>query len=207
VRVKVCGITRVDDARLAADLGAWAIGFIFWPKSPRFVEPARARAIVDALPAYVLPVGVFVNQPAGEVEEVGRLVRLGAVQLHGDESAAYAAAMTRRVIKAMSPDRALGGEPERDWGMTTLLLDATEGDRRGGTGRTIDWDIAAAVARRRPVVLAGGLGPANIAEAIRTVRPAAVDVSSGLERVPGEKDPALMEALFKAVAGVHEEVR
>ena len=207
MRVKVCGITRVDDARLAADLGAWAIGFIFWPKSPRFVEPARARAIVDALPAYVLPVGVFVNQPAGEVEEVGRLVRLGAVQLHGDESAAYAAAMTRRVIKAMSPDRALGGEPERDWGMTTLLLDATEGDRRGGTGRTIDWDIAAAVARRRPVVLAGGLGPANIAEAIRTVRPAAVDVSSGLERVPGEKDPALMEALFKAVAGVHEEVR
>jgi len=207
VRVKICGITRVEDARLAADLGAWAVGFIFWPGSPRFVEPARARTIADALPAYVLPVGVFVNQPASEVEEVGRLVRLGAVQLHGDESAAYAAAMTRRVIRAVSPDRALRDESEQEWGATTLLLDATEGERRGGTGRTIDWEAAAVVASRRPVVLAGGLGPANIAEAIRTVRPAAVDVSSGVERAPGEKDAALMEALFHAVAGVHEEVR
>jgi phosphoribosylanthranilate isomerase len=207
VRVKICGITRAEDARLAADLGAWAVGFIFWPGSPRFVEPARARTIADALPAYVLPVGVFVNQPASEVEEVGRLVRLGAVQLHGDESAAYAAAMTRRVIRAVSPDRALRDESEQEWGATTLLLDATEGERRGGTGRTIDWEAAAVVASRRPVVLAGGLGPANIAEAIRTVRPAAVDVSSGVERAPGEKDAALMEALFRAVAGAYEEVR
>ena len=207
MRVKICGITRAEDARLAADLGAWAVGFIFWPGSPRFVEPARARTIADALPAYVLPVGVFVNQPASEVEEVGRLVRLGAVQLHGDESAAYAAAMTRRVIRAVSPDRALRDESEQEWGATTLLLDATEGERRGGTGRTIDWEAAAVVASRRPVVLAGGLGPANIAEAIRTVRPAAVDVSSGVERAPGEKDAALMEALFRAVAGAYEEVR
>ena len=207
MRVKICGITRAEDARLAADLGAWAVGFVFWPGSPRFVEPARARTIADALPAYVLPVGVFVNQPASEVEEVGRLVRLGAVQLHGDESAAYAAAMTRRVIRAVSPDRALRDESEQEWGATTLLLDATEGERRGGTGRTIDWEAAAVVASRRPVVLAGGLGPANIAEAIRTVRPAAVDVSSGVERAPGEKDAALMEALFRAVAGAYEEVR
>jgi phosphoribosylanthranilate isomerase len=207
VRVKICGITRVEDARLAVELGAWAVGFIFWPKSPRFIAPPRARAIVDALPAYVLPVGVFVNQPVEEVEEIGRIARLGAVQLHGDESAEYAAAITRRVIKAMTPEQAVPLDRDAGWDATTLLLDAADGERRGGTGRTADWRTAAVIARRRPVVLAGGLGPGNVADAIRAVRPAAVDVSSGLEHAPGEKDPALMEALFRAVAGAGEEER
>ena len=199
MRVKICGITRADDARLAADLGAWAVGFIFWPKSPRFIEASRARAIVDRLPAYVTPVGVFVDQDVEEIEGIAREVRLGAVQLHGDETPAGARLLTRRVIKALSVERAMTQAAD-DWADATVLLDATDGERRGGTGTAIDWTRAAVVARQRPVLLAGGLRPANVGEAIRAVRPAAIDVSSGVERAPGEKDPALMEALFRAVA-------
>jgi phosphoribosylanthranilate isomerase len=204
VRVKICGITRAEDAKRAADLGAWAVGFVFWPRSPRFIEPSRARAIVDQLPAYVMPVGVFVDQPMEDVEEIARVVRLGAVQLHGDESVAYARPLTRRVIKALGLPQALADGILQGWGDATVLLDATDAERRGGTGRPIDWRQAAEVARRRPVVLAGGLRPDNVAEAVRVVRPAAIDVSSGVERAPGEKDPRLMQALFAAVSSVGE---
>ena len=204
MRVKICGITRSEDAKVAADLGAWAVGFVFWPRSPRFIEPSRARAIVDQLPAYVMPVGVFVDQPMEDVEEIARVVRLGAVQLHGDESVAYARRLTRRVIKALGLPQALADGILQDWRDATVLLDATDAERRGGTGRPIDWRQAAEVAGRRPVVLAGGLRPDNVAEAVRVVRPAAIDVSSGVERAPGEKDPRLMQALFAAVSSVGE---
>jgi phosphoribosylanthranilate isomerase len=204
VRVKICGITSAEDARLAADLGAWAIGFVFWPASPRFVDPSRARDIVERLPAVVTPIGVFVDQPAEHVEEVSRLVRLGAVQLHGRESTAYAQSLSRRVIKALGVDEATEASTLAAWGGTTILLDAVDGARRGGTGRTIDWPAAARIARERPIVLAGGLRPDNVAEAVRLVKPAAIDVSSGVERSPGRKDPALMEALFAALAGAQE---
>jgi phosphoribosylanthranilate isomerase len=203
VRVKICGITRAADAQLAAELGAWAVGFIFWPESRRYIEPARARDIVEGLPAYVLPVGVFVDQPVEHVEEVSREVRLGAVQLHGDESVTYARSLTRRVIKALDVQGAMAADAA--WGSTTVLLDAIDPATRGGTGRRIDWQLAAQIARKRPVVLSGGLQPDNVAEAIRIVRPAAIDVSSGVERAPGEKDPARMRALFAAV-NAHEEV-
>jgi phosphoribosylanthranilate isomerase len=204
VRVKICGITSIDDARLAVELGAWAIGFVFWPSSPRFIEPSLAREIVERLPAVVTAVGVFVNQPAEHVEDVSSRVRLGAVQLHGDESPRYAHSLSRRVIKAFAVDEAVDPSSLGAWGDTTILLDASDSERRGGTGRTIDWQAAAHIARARPIVLAGGMRPDNVAEAVRTVRPAAVDVSSGVERSPGRKDAALMEALFAALAGAQE---
>ena len=199
-RIKICGITRAEDAHLAADLGAWAVGFIFWPGSRRSIEPQRARDIVQGLPPFVVPVGVFVNQPAAEVEETATFVRLGAVQLHGEEQPAMARALSHRVIKAVPLDaegHALGLD---DWPDTLVLLDAHDTVRRGGTGRRIDWNAAAAVARTRPIVLAGGLRAENVGEAVATVRPAAIDISSGVEAAPGLKDHTRMRALFAAIA-------
>jgi phosphoribosylanthranilate isomerase len=202
--VKICGITRLDDADAAVDAGARALGFVFWPASPRFIDPHRARAIVAALPPFVTAVGVFVNQPIGYVNGVAALARLGAVQLHGEETPAYAAHIVRPAVKAI----AVGGPTGRSaveacvdaWpARVTILLDVHDPDRRGGTGRTIDWTRAAGVASRRPVLLAGGLTPDNVAAAIAHVRPFGIDISSGVERSPGIKDHGRLRALFEAL--------
>jgi phosphoribosylanthranilate isomerase len=195
--VKVCGITRPEDANEAVRCGAGALGFVFWPNSPRFVDPYRARAIVASLPPFIATVGVFVNQPAEYINGVASLVGLSAVQLHGDETPAFAAQIRRPVIKAI----ALGGEGVLDgWAdRVTLLLDANDPEKRGGTGRTIDWTRAATLAAARRVILAGGLTPENVVEAIRTVRPFGIDVSSGVEATPGVKDHERLRTLFKAL--------
>jgi phosphoribosylanthranilate isomerase len=194
--VKICGITLAEDAEAAVKAGAAAIGFVFWPGSPRFIDPYRARAIAATLPPFVTTVGVFVNQPIEYVTGVASLVRLGAVQLHGDETIEYAAALSRPVVKALSPgDGQAAAWPDR----TMLLLDVHDPVRRGGTGRTIDWTAAARVAAQRRVLLAGGLTPENVAEAVLRVRPFGIDVSSGVERAPGVKDHQRLRALFEAV--------
>ena len=199
--VKICGITRIEDAGAAVDLGASAIGFVFWPKSPRYVDPYRAKKIVASMPPFATAVGLFVNQPAEHISGVASLVRLGAVQLHGDETPAQAAAVGRPIVRALAIESAV-----RDldaWPTNvTILLDAHDPERRGGTGRTIDWDAAAAIARRRRVVLAGGLNPDNIAEAVARVRPFGVDVSSGVESAPGIKDVGRLRALFENLNGL-----
>lgn len=201
-RVKICGITRLEDAQLAETLGAWAVGFVFWPDSPRFIEPDAAAPIVNALSPLVVPVGVFVDQPIEVVNDVARSLRLGAVQLHGSESSEYLRGVAARTIKAMSLD-ACTRECLHDLDPTCLvLLDASDPARRGGTGQTIDWDRAARIAAERPTVLAGGITPDNIVSAVTRVRPAAVDVSSGVERAPGIKDPDRLRALFQALDGV-----
>jgi phosphoribosylanthranilate isomerase len=197
VFIKICGITNLEDARAAVERGATAVGFVFWPGSPRFVEPGEAREIVAGLPPSVATVGVFVNQSAEYVDEVAGRVGLRAVQLHGDESQAFAAAMSRPVIKAVN----FGGASDlRGWKEDiTLLVDAPDPVRRGGTGTKADWDAAAGLARMRRVILAGGLTPENVAEAIARVRPYGIDVSSGVERSPGLKDHGRLAALFEAV--------
>ena len=200
--VKICGITRPADASAAVEAGANALGFVFWPNSPRFVDPYAARAIVGKLPPFVVPVGVFVNQPVEYVRGVAALVGLGAVQLHGDEDPAYLAGIRYAVIKAVS----VGDRPDQldQWSpRTMLLLDVRDPVARGGTGRTIDWTAAASIAKRRRTLLAGGLTPDNVAEAIALVQPYGIDVSSGVERSPGVKDPARIRALFEAVNGHH----
>ncbi|HKB12158.1 MAG TPA: phosphoribosylanthranilate isomerase [Vicinamibacterales bacterium] len=197
--VKICGVTRAADALAAVEAGANAIGFVFWPESPRFIDPFRARAIAARLPPFVTPVGLFVNQPAAYIKGVASLVRLGAVQLHGDETPSFAASIAAPVIKAV-PIGAADAWPLE----TTLLLDAHDPIKRGGTGRTIDWSAAAAIARRRRVLLAGGLTPENIAEAIARVRPFGVDVSSGVEQAPGIKDHQRIRALFEAIHGTSD---
>jgi phosphoribosylanthranilate isomerase len=202
VIVKICGIRSIEDAAAAVEAGASALGFVFWKGSPRFIDPYRARAITRTLPPFVVPVGVFVDQPAGYVNDVASLARLGAVQLHGGEDLAYAARIGRPVIKAVRLDRraeidAVAGWPS--WAMP--LMDAHDPVARGGTGRTIDWDEAARIAARRPSLLAGGLTPENVAEAVARVRPFGIDISSGVERSPGVKDPARIRALFEALHG------
>jgi phosphoribosylanthranilate isomerase len=202
--VKICGITRAEDAMAAVDAGAHALGFVFWPNSPRFIEPARARAIVAELPPFVTPVGVFVNQPAEHVFGVAATVGLGAVQLHGDERPADAARLARPIIKAI-PVGAGDDVNLEEWpARVMLLLDVHDPVKRGGTGRTIDWSAAASIAARRRSILAGGLTPENVGEAIRAVRPFGIDVSSGIESSPGVKDHVLMKALFAAIARARE---
>jgi len=192
----------MEDAEAAVEAGAGALGFVFWPKSPRFIAPHRARAIVSSLPPFVVPVGLFVNQPAAHVRGVAALVRLGAVQLHGDEDVLYAAGMDWPVIKAVSIERGDDADRIDIWPRrTTLLLDAHDPVSRGGTGRTIDWSAAARIAGRRRTLLAGGLTPDNVAEAVARVQPFGIDVSSGVERAPGVKDHARIRALFEALNG------
>ena len=194
--VKICGITRLEDAEAAVAAGAGAIGFIFWPGSPRFIDPHRARRIAAALPPFVTAVGVFVNQPIAHVNAVASLARLGAVQLHGDESPEYAAAVSVPVLKAVAVERA----DVRAWPTRVrLLLDVHDPVARGGTGRTIDWTAAAGIAAQRPIVLAGGLTPDNVCDAVARVRPFGIDVSSGVERAPGIKDHQRLRALFEAI--------
>ena len=195
--VKICGITRLEDAEAAVALGAGAIGFVFWSQSPRAVDPERARSIAAALPPFVTTLGVFVNQAPAFVNDVAARVGLGAVQLHGDEPIDLLEQIERPVVKAF----AMAGNEDADAWPTRvrLLIDVHDLDQRGGTGRTVDWGRAAAIAARRPVLLAGGLNAANVVDAIRTVRPFGIDVSSGVESSPGVKDHARMRALFEAV--------
>lgn len=204
--VKICGITTPHDARTAVAAGASAIGLVFWPSSPRAVDPVRAREIIAAVPAPVSVVGVFVNQVA-EAAALAQDLGLSAVQFHGDETAGDCLSMPVRVIKSVSVRdesavEAAVGLPDS----VTVLLDAHDPLRRGGTGKAIDWTIAREIARRRLTILSGGLTPDNVVEAIASVRPWAIDVSSGVEQAPGRKDPARMHALFAAI-GQGAEVR
>ena len=169
-RVKICGVTRAEDAGLAAAAGADAIGFVFWPKSPRAVTVAQASAIWTT-GALVARVGVFVNESPATVREIVREARLTAIQ------------------------------------RVTLLVDAKDDEKRGGTGRPANWMLAADLARLRPIILAGGLNPANVAGAIEQVQPWAVDVSSGVEAGPGIKRPERLSALFQALRDAAQEAR
>jgi phosphoribosylanthranilate isomerase len=193
--VKICGITRQQDAAAAIDHGASAIGFIFWPSSPRFIDPYRARKIAKALPPFVSTVGVFVNQPIEYINGVASLVPLSVVQLHGDEIPEFASHLSRPVLKAVTRR-----EIAREWPTPAMLLvDVHDPVKRGGTGRVVDWSMAASLARERHVVLAGGLRPDNVAEAVAAVQPWGIDVSSGVEESPGIKDERRIAALFAAI--------
>jgi phosphoribosylanthranilate isomerase len=187
VFIKVCGITRVSDARHAVEQGATALGFVLWPKSPRAITVDRAAEIIAALPSHVVSVGVFVNESIDSIRVAAERAHLTAVQLHGDEPPAYAEALVWPVIRAVTVGEIdLAADA---WSAdTALLVDNIDPVRRGGTGSAVDWTRAAGIAKTRRVVLAGGLTPENVATAIRTVHPFGVDVSSGVESAPGVKD-------------------
>jgi phosphoribosylanthranilate isomerase len=201
-RVKICGITNWDDARLSVDLGASALGFNFYPASPRAISPADAWNIIRRLPPFVEAVGVFVDWPALVVEAMARALHLGAVQLHGSESPKVVGALGRkhRVIKAVQVGRGFRlASLSKYRRADALLLDGFARGLRGGTGRTVDWELARAARQYGRIILAGGLTPENVAEAIRIAEPFAVDIASGVEARPGRKNPARLRAFFRAV--------
>jgi phosphoribosylanthranilate isomerase len=200
-RIKVCGITCLDDALQAVDLGVDALGFVFWPGSPRCVSLRQAAQIAAALPPFVATVGVFVNQPLDRVAAMASGVGLSAVQLHGDEAPGTWGRVPGRCIKAIGVGPGFDAAAVASWPPEVWpLLDAHDPARRGGTGRAVDWDVAAEVSRARRVILAGGLDASNVREAVARVRPFAVDVSSGVEREPGVKDPVRLRAFVESVA-------
>jgi len=202
VKIKICGITNRDDAQVAVAAGADALGFVMYRKSPRYVEPEVAKAIIAELPPFVLPVGVFVNEDAAAVRFLMDECGFVLAQLHGDETAAYCQQLGRPVLKAMRvKDRgsflALA-EYQRRASVRGVLIDAFSEQAYGGTGHMVDWTLAEEVARSVPILLAGGLTPSNVAEAVRLVRPYGVDVSSGVEECPGKKDPEKVKAFIVA---------
>lgn len=190
VKLKVCGVTSYEDACAAIDCGAEYLGFNFYPKSPRYIAPHSARAIIELLPDDIISVGVFVNEPRSEdVDEILRVSGARMAQLHGDESHAYCASVgAERVIKALRVGDDFDARRVLDYPASAILLDAFDAKLYGGTGRTTNWTIAREAARLTKVFLAGGLSPENIVEAIRAVEPFAVDVNSGVESAPGRKD-------------------
>jgi indole-3-glycerol phosphate synthase/phosphoribosylanthranilate isomerase len=205
VAVKICGITNAEDARTAVDAGADAVGFVFWPKSPRSVDTATARAIAATLPPFVLRVGVFVDATPDEMKRVADAVGLDIVQMHGSEPPEVVAQAPRRAVKAIRVGP--GFQPQDalryDGAAAGLLLDTrVDGAQPGGTGQTFDWSLIRPVREGTSfLALAGGLTPENVGEAIATVRPDAVDVSSGVESAPGKKDAAKVRAFVDAVRG------
>ncbi len=209
VRVKICGITNWADARLAIDAGADALGFNFYPPSRRCVSPAQAWGIIRRLPPFVEAVGVFVNWSFEAVDAMARAVSLSAVQLHGDESPAEVAELAgaRPVIKAFRVRRGFRlATLARYRQAAAFLLDGFSEGLRGGTGKPFDWGVAQRARRYGRIVLAGGLGPENVARAIFDVRPFAVDVCSGIEAKPGKKDPARLRELMREVEFANREL-
>jgi phosphoribosylanthranilate isomerase len=202
VRIKICGITNWTDARRAIESGADFLGFNFFPGSPRYVTPAKARRIVRRLPKGLSAVGVFVNEPEEKMLAIARSVGLRYLQLHGEESPDTVTRLQRafpviKVLRVKRPFRA--AQISRYRAASALLLDGFDRRLRGGTGKTFDWKIARRVTPRARIFVAGGLAPENVADAIRIARPFAVDVSSGVESRPGKKDPARLKAFAKAV--------
>ncbi|ENU99779.1 phosphoribosylanthranilate isomerase [Acinetobacter variabilis] len=204
-RAKICGITRVEDVQAVADAGCDAIGFVFYPPSPRSVTQAQAEALVKAVPAYIQVVGLFVNSTAYEIQDILKTVPLDILQFHGDESPeqcqAIAQQVGRRWYKAIQvkPDLDVVAEIQRYQaaGASAVLLDAWHPDLKGGTGHSFDWSTFPQL--DIPLILAGGLNPDNIEEAIHTTQAYAVDVSGGVESAKGIKDQQLIERFMQGV--------
>jgi phosphoribosylanthranilate isomerase len=209
VRVKICGITNVEDALLACELGADAIGLNFYEKSPRCISPFAASKIIEKLPPFVAPIGIFVNWQAAPVTSLAKALGLSAAQLHGDEPPKLVTEIAKKVsvIKALHVGKGSALPSFAKYrGAAAFLLDAAHSGQYGGTGRAANWSLANAAAKSHRILLAGGLTPENVAEAILTVRPYAVDVTSGVESKPGKKDPARLRAFFAEVSCANRDI-
>jgi len=200
LHVKICGITRPEDALLAESLGASALGYIFYPKSPRYIEPEKASSLTSVLGPFIGTVGVFVDEDLETVNEIIETAGLTAVQLHGSETPDYCARIKcATVIKAFRVGSNFDLSKLKQYAGYTLLLDAYSKDSHGGTGKTFDWRIAREAVKLGRVILAGGLNESNVREAVDAVKPWAIDISSGIEISPGIKDHDRMIALFEII--------
>jgi phosphoribosylanthranilate isomerase len=199
VRIKVCGITSVEDALAAVEAGADALGFVFYEGSRRYIPPAEARKITGALPPFVVTVGVFVNASPEEISAVVRESGIGVVQLHGDETPELASRVPLPVIKAIRVGDSLDRAEVELYPVQAILFDKRSDDMYGGTGKSFDWSILRGLDTGKRVILSGGLTADNVAEAVGIVRPYAVDVSSGVEDSPGRKNHLKLRQFIQAV--------
>lgn len=199
VRVKICGITNPEDALFSVAHGVDALGFIFYKPSPRYVHPERVSDIVSALPPFVTPVGVFVNTDRKEILETVRSTGIRAVQLHGDETPADCLGYPIPVIRALRVGDGFNPATLRDYPVDTFLLDTAKKGWYGGTGETFDWQVASEATAHGRIILSGGIDPSNVADAVRTVNPYAVDCCSGVEAAPGRKDHARIREFLGAL--------
>jgi len=199
VKVKICGITSLVDGLAAAQAGADALGFVFYAPSPRYISPEAASVIIRELPPFVVKVGVFVDAPRDLVLSAMRQCGLGLLQFHGEEPPDYCLQFGLMSMKAFRIRDADSIERLADYPTDAWLLDACAPDKPGGTGQTFNWDLALEAGKLgRPIFLAGGLTPDNVADAVRRAQPYAVDVSTGVEAAPGRKDPAKVRAFIEA---------
>jgi phosphoribosylanthranilate isomerase len=200
MEIKICGITNLKDALHACKSGADAIGFIFYRKSPRYIEPRTARDIIKDLPRHISRVGVFVNHDPGEVKDIFSLCRLSMIQLHGDESPEYCFQFpSSTLIKAVSLKSETSLDILEHYPVKAILMDSRINGQYGGTGKECDWNLAIRVKAVHPLILAGGLTDDNIREAIRVVSPHAVDLNSGVEHSPGKKDPVKVKNIIQMI--------
>ena len=199
IRIKICGITNPDDALMAVEAGADALGFVFVPNTPRYITSGPAASIIEQLPPFITTVGLFVNEHVAKIERIADQCRLDVIQLHGDESPEFCSTLNRKTIKAfrVKDESSLFQLP--NYRVSAYLLDTYVKGRMGGTGVVFNWALAEKTKQYGQVILAGGLNPDNVADAVRQVRPYAVDVSSGVEAHPGRKAPAKVEAFIDAV--------
>jgi len=199
MRIKICGITNLEDALLSAYLGADALGFIFAKESPRAITPESARSIIDKLPPFIVSVGVFVDSPEEEIVSIIKHTGIQCVQLHGNESPSDYSKIKIPVIKAFRVNEHFQMDTLLRFPALAYLLDTFVKEKAGGTGKTFDWDIAIAAQSYGKIILAGGLTPENIADAIRKVHPYGIDINSGVESSPGNKDKRKLQKLFNTI--------
>lgn len=198
VKVKICGITRLKDARDACDLGADILGFNFVPGSPRYMNPYAARAIISELPPFVTTMGIFADEELSVLNDMGQFLNLDALQLHGSEDADYCRKVKGPVVKAIRVSATTDLEGLDEYDVSAYLLDARVDGVLGGSGQTFPWKMAKDFCRTRKVFVAGGLTPENVGDAVRTLAPYGVDAASGVEAQPGIKDAMLMERFISA---------
>ncbi len=202
IKIKICGITNLDDALFAAECGADALGFIFYKKSPRYVAPEKAAEIIAQLPPFITPVAVVVNEREEKIRNIQFTTGIKVLQFHGDERPEFCERFANRVIKSFQVKDKESIKSMAHYHVNALLLDSYKDGARGGTGVTFDWHLAVVAKTFGRLVLAGGLNPENVTEAIKLVQPYAVDVAGGVEREPGIKDHALVKKFIAAVRRV-----
>lgn len=204
IKVKICGITNLEDAMAAAEAGADALGFVFYPESPRFIDPGKAHSIISKLPVFITTVGVFVDEGEDLIRRIIRESGVQVLQFHGSESPMLCTRFREKVIKAIRIKDTESINSMRMYSLDTFLLDTHHEEAKGGTGKPFDWKIAEIAKKYGRIILSGGLSPSNVGEAIRRVKPYGVDVSSGVEISPGTKDHTKISEFIREVKSLND---
>ncbi|MBI2485367.1 MAG: phosphoribosylanthranilate isomerase [Deltaproteobacteria bacterium] len=198
-KIKICGITNIEDAILAIDLGADALGFMFYEESKRYIKPLEARCIISQLPPFITTVGVFVNQELDEINDMKEKAGFDTIQLHGDESPELCTKLGGKAIKTIRVRDSINSREVESYPTQAILFDTYSTKGYGGTGESFSWEILKDLNTTKKIILSGGLSPENVVQAIQTVKPYAVDISSGVEEYYGKKSPEKLKKFIEAV--------